>query len=413
MKNAILKSFAVLAATVALTGCQIENTNTTNNTTTPVVTEPSEQTFYLIAPNIIIDTNLLLQIIPSTDAKTIVKTTGYEVSINGVVQSLDKTQLSIQLELNSGDDVIEVKAIGGKNTASQNKSTITVTEEQKEAIAYDQLSDILEENLIERLNTMYAMVYGSPAENLEILSIGSNGNDMTFDIRFNQQENSEVIYQHIITATDFLNQDINDVFELNSYVKENISTLGISISNFTSVTIYNTQIGVSYLLNGSYINGQNRTESVSELGEYINNGWEASVIYENRSGINSILGNDFGTTRVNRFTTSALVKLEKNGEEDKYLQVLYNIYAHSQYSAEELMAKLADGTLPASDIKFENEIIVDKGNLCGIYLDAKTQYEGKDIVMNEPTIINLKSAQSVANVTKTKHFYIPDLELEL
>ncbi|MFA6860380.1 MAG: hypothetical protein WCR30_03230 [Clostridia bacterium] len=383
---------SLITAVVSLTGCN-DKTNENNNTNTsnpPVTENPNEeQNIELIAPSVAVSENLVLQITPSTDSGTVEKTTGYEVTINGETQTLGKDQLSLELPLCAGNDEISVRAIGGEKTESKNESVITVTEAQKEAIAYKNTVENLENRINEKLSTISG--FDSQASVDEILAIYQDGNNLVCTVKYSEINTPDFKYQNDIVFENISENGNENIFDINNVVnKDNFFS---SIKDF-SPKILKPHKTFDNLINGSYINGVNKTSSISELGGLINDGWTSSVVHENMGLVTTSSGNYFGNGVINKFTTSSLVKLEKQGEENKYLQVDYRVYVNSTYSTDEVLEKIADGTMPAEDIIIESETVVDRGASCGIYLDAKEKYEGKEIEMNQGATNELMSFET-------------------
>lgn len=379
MKKGLQKGLilvTILTAVIGLSGC-----NRTPVVPTPpeppIITDEQPETVQLVAPTISVSEDMMLEITPSNDAKTVEKTTGYEVSINGSVQTLEKTQLSLQLELGAGNDVIEVKAIGGENTESKQAAQLTITEEQKAHIAYNQATTVLNEKLAQKLSE----ITSNTIQNFELINLYKQDNNLVATVRY--EINGSVMERDL--TMQGVAQTYENIFDLNNIV----NAQGFE-SSFLNSYSYQSFVGgntTESIINNNYIDGS------SLFAEYLSSGWMATVINDNISGISSSLGNYKGLNGYHTFNTYSTVKLEKNGETDKYIQVNYKVTVSNEYSKTDIVQLLEGGAINSDKIILDSEVVtvLEKSN---IYQNAKEQFEGKQVQFNQSSTVQKLSLQS-------------------
>lgn len=354
LKTSILLTMVVVVGSLA--GC-----NSKQSEPKPInpPTQEETQNVQLLAPTIWLSPELVLQISPNSDLKTQEKTTGYEVTINGETQILTKDELSLELGLTPGSDVIEVKAIGGEKTESKQVATLTVTEEQKAMVAYNKTIQLLNNILQEKLDNSNG---GSEYSNYELINFYQQGNHLDAVVRY---DIDGLKIQRTITLENIA-ENYNNIFDLMNILEEN-NSISTSIS---AVKVFYGNTSINALLQSNYLSSQ------SDLQNYLNNGWSATVIDENMTTITSSLGEFNGLQGYHRFTTTAIIKLEKDGAEDIYLNTSYRVSIDRSYDKSTLIESIANGTINATDIIIDNEnvTVLEKAN---IYQDAKEAYEGK------------------------------------
>ncbi|MEG1804667.1 MAG: hypothetical protein RR248_05710 [Clostridia bacterium] len=360
--KSFISSALVSLVLISSSGCSSNNPNPNpdpgpnpNPDPPPPIDIPVDKVA-LKAPKIEVNNSGILKLTPNASSEK--DTTGYLVSINGRTQTLNESQRELTLTPLEGGMTIEVSPLGGKDTIATQKSSIILTAEQSESIAFYRFNNLLKEKL-------------SVSIDFNVVSIDSMTNqDGKTKIMLTFKCDS-VIFQeeHILTNLYF--DDNQNIFEmLNS-----LETLNSDL--ITKKKVLHTKkdernVTNDLLING-YLNGNNKNASVSALADFVNQGWQVSYLYNFTTPIRFDPGGEFGDMDLICFNTEALVKLTKNGEAPKFLNVKYEIKVDQdiRYPFEDIIS----GILNAKDIIISKETIVYQSEICGTFNAVKENHE--------------------------------------